>query len=161
MNIKCCQHHFLLLPERICMAMIASFKFDDLISSGISPCQSNGTHAGFCSAAHHPYQINIWYHGFDQFSHFYFQFCWCTKRSRIDAFSCIAFTTVHRHDPSIIGPQLSDVINILIAICIIQISTFCAFNKYRVPPTLLNARTGEFTPPGIDCCARSNRCSLL
>ncbi len=25
-----------------------------------------------------------------------------------------------------------------------------------VPPTARNARTGEFTPPGITCCARSN-----
>ncbi len=27
--------------------------------------------------------------------------------------------------------------------------------KGGVPPTLRYARTGEFTPPGIDCCARS------
>src|SRR6185436_8577991 len=26
-----------------------------------------------------------------------------------------------------------------------------------VPPTALNARTGEFTPPGNSACARSNR----
>src|SRR5512139_964176 len=29
-----------------------------------------------------------------------------------------------------------------------------------VPPTERNARTGEFTPPGMDFCARSNSCSL-
>src|SRR5258706_1660166 len=29
--------------------------------------------------------------------------------------------------------------------------------KRGVPPTVRNARTGEFTPPGITRCARSNR----
>jgi hypothetical protein len=29
--------------------------------------------------------------------------------------------------------------------------------KTGVPPTALNARTGEFTPPGNSACARSNR----
>ncbi len=27
--------------------------------------------------------------------------------------------------------------------------------KRGVPPTALNARTGEFTPPGVTACARS------
>jgi hypothetical protein len=33
--------------------------------------------------------------------------------------------------------------------------------KSGVPPTLLNALTGELTPPGIDCCALSNSFWLL
>src|SRR3954469_22130535 len=32
--------------------------------------------------------------------------------------------------------------------------------KNGAPPTRLNARTGEFTPPGISCCAASNRRAL-
>src|SRR5512141_2045755 len=32
--------------------------------------------------------------------------------------------------------------------------------KRGVPPTERKARTGEFTPPGMDFCARSNSCSL-
>src|SRR5437868_6680068 len=30
-----------------------------------------------------------------------------------------------------------------------------------VPPTFRKARTGEFTPPGIDSCARANKVSDL
>jgi hypothetical protein len=30
-----------------------------------------------------------------------------------------------------------------------------------LPPTLLKARTGELTPPGIESCARSNNLSLF
>jgi hypothetical protein len=33
--------------------------------------------------------------------------------------------------------------------------------KIGVPPTALNARTGEFTPPGITCCAAANKALLL
>jgi hypothetical protein len=32
--------------------------------------------------------------------------------------------------------------------------------KRGVPPTALNARTGEFTPPGVTARARSNQASL-
>jgi hypothetical protein len=35
----------------------------------------------------------------------------------------------------------------------------CAFSiNSGLPPTPLNARTGEFTPPGITDCARSKSC---
>src|SRR5688572_28946548 len=33
--------------------------------------------------------------------------------------------------------------------------------KRGVPPTARNARTGEFTPPGITCIARANNSSLV
>src|ERR1700748_3008102 len=33
--------------------------------------------------------------------------------------------------------------------------------KRGVPPTARNARTGEFTPPGMTFWARSNSCSLV
>ena len=32
--------------------------------------------------------------------------------------------------------------------------------KRGVPPTAVNARTGEFTPPGVTARARSNQASL-
>ena len=32
--------------------------------------------------------------------------------------------------------------------------------KRGVPPTAVNARTGEFTPPGVTALARSNQASL-
>jgi hypothetical protein len=36
---------------------------------------------------------------------------------------------------------------------------FC--KKTGLPPTLLNALTGEFTPPGMLACALVKSCSLL
>jgi hypothetical protein len=46
----------------------------------------------------------------------------------------------------------------MIIIHIDQISALPLFEKSGSPPTPLNARTGELTPPGMTACACENNC---
>ena len=63
------------------MAMVTSFKFQDLIPAGKTSRHPDGAHTGLRSTTHHPDQVNIWGHAFDELGHFYFKFSGCAERS--------------------------------------------------------------------------------
>src|SRR6478735_9343074 len=59
--------------------------------------------------------------------------------------------------PSSIGPQLPTRSTYSVPSTSKRYGPLARSMNRGVPPTALNARTGEFTPPGVTACARSNR----
>src|SRR5882672_3537279 len=103
------------------MSMITAIEFDEFISPGISPRYTQCTHAGFGTTAHHPHQVYIWRHAFDQFGHLYFKLSWRTKGSSFTYFLLYGFYYRFICMTQDQRPPTRDIVNVFIAIRIIEI----------------------------------------
>ena len=63
--------------QTVSMAVITAFKFYDLVTTGITARQTNGTHGGFRTGIHHADHFHIRHDLTDHFGHQYFAFRWC------------------------------------------------------------------------------------
>src|SRR5689334_6857149 len=65
------------------MTMVASFKLNDLVFTGIPPGKPDGRHYSFCTRTGKPDLLYKTVVFDDQFSQFIFQSCWCSKAHSI------------------------------------------------------------------------------
>ena len=115
----------------ITVSMIAACKFDDLIFPRITSCHTDCTHNSLCTRIDHSDHIHMRDSVTDKFSHFHFNLCSASKTQAFftglqNAFPyCREIVSQNHWPPGIY------VINIAVAIYIINIAAFCTFNKSR------------------------------
>ena len=115
----------------ITVSMIAACKFDDLIFPRITSCNTDCTHNSFCTRIDHSDHIHMRDSVTDKFSHFHFDLCSASKAQTFftglqNTFPyCRKIVSQDHWSPGIY------VINIAVAIYIINIAAICTFNKSR------------------------------
>ena len=121
----CAHQHSITVP------MIAACKFDDLIFPCITSCHTDCTHNSLCTRIDHSDHIHMRDSVTDKFSHFHFDLCSASKAQTFftglqNTFPyCRKIVSQDHWSPGIY------VINIAVAIYIINIAAFCTFNKSR------------------------------
>ena len=138
------------------MAVVAAFKFDDLVATGEAARQANRTHCGFGAGVHHPHHVHSRHQFGDQLRHFNFHLGRRAEAqpARSGFNHCITDGGVvmaqHHRTPG------ADVIDVRFAIDIIQIRAVCFFDKQRGA-----AHASEGANRGVDAAGdKLARCAV-
>ena len=116
------------------MTMVATVKFDDLVSSSKASSHSYGTHTCLCSRVAHTHFVHTGKQFLDQLRHSRFIRIWNPKtgspfRSRLDRLN-----NSRMGMPKDGWPPGTDVINVIVAIHIPNVGAFCTIHKEWFPP---------------------------
>ena len=143
------------------MAVVAAFEFDDFVASGKAACEADGGHGRFGAGADEAQPFDGRHDFGDFFGDDDFAFSGCAERQTAQRGFAHGFDDFGVRVSDNRRPPRTDVIGVARAVFVPNIRAFGFLMKRGTPPTLPNARTGEFTPPGMMALARSNRISLL
>src|SRR6266851_4902107 len=111
------------------MAVVATFEFDDLIASSESASEPNARHRGLSPAVDHS---NLFDRGnplADEFRHFNFEWIWNAKAHTARGGFAQGVNHHRRRVSQNCRAPCSDVIDVLIAIDIPDVCTFCTADK--------------------------------
>lgn len=140
--------------------MVAAFKFDDFVAVGKTACQTDGSHRRFRAGADEAQPFDRRHNFGNLFGNGDFAFGGRAERQTAQRSFAHGFDDfgMRVSDNRILSR--ADIIGVARAVFVPNIRAFGFLMKRGTPPTLPNARTGEFTPPGMMALARSNKISL-
>ncbi len=135
--------------QRIHVAVVAAFELHDEVAPGEAAGHANGRHGGFGAGVHQPHHLDGGDGVADRFRQLNF-----LLRGRAEAGADLERAFERRQDFGMPVAQQqrspgADVIDVLVAIHVEDVAPSPRARNGGLPPTLRNARTGEFTPPGI------------